>query len=107
MPTEESLDKLRNGIMIEDGMTAPALVERGTDPKHYHTQSDKNVTCLKITIHEGRKRQIKRMISAIGHVVLRLKRIQIGPIVLGDLRPGKYRYLTRSEVEQLKSLGNN
>jgi len=100
-PTEESLDKLRRGIMLEWGMTAPAIVERENLPK-----KDPNNTCLRITIHEGKKRQIKRMFSAIGHKVLKLRRIQLGPITLGDLRPGEYRYLTLEEIEILKRLSD-
>ncbi len=100
MPTAESLDKLRQGVMLECGMTAPAIVERES-PDHNNRTGSKS-TCLRITIHEGKKRQIKRMCAAIGHKVLKLKRIQLGPIALGDLRPGEYRYLTPEEVESLK-----
>jgi pseudouridine synthase len=96
-PAEESLDKLRRGIMLKDGMTAPALVEQ---------EESNGDSCLRITIHEGRKRQVKRMCAAIGHKIERLKRIQIGPIHLGDLRPGHYRYLTQEEIEALKQQGS-
>jgi len=99
-PTEESLDKLRQGIMLDCGMTAPAVVER--ESYNRNDKTDSKNTCLKITIHEGKKRQIKRMCAAIGHKVLRLKRIQLAQITLGDLRPGEYRYLTQEEVESLK-----
>ncbi len=92
-PTDESLEKLRRGIMLEDGMTSPALVER---------EEGAGGSCLRITIYEGRKRQVKRMCNAIGHAVQRLKRIQVGPIHLGDLRPGHYRYLSQEEVNALK-----
>jgi 23S rRNA pseudouridine2605 synthase len=98
IPVEESLDKLRQGIMLDSGMTTPAIVDR--EP----SETDFKNTCIRITIHEGKKRQIKRMCLAIGHKVLKLKRIQIGPITLGDLRPGEYRYLTPKEVENLKRL---
>ncbi len=92
-PADESLDKLRRGVMLQDGMTSPAIVERESSP---------DSRCLRITIHEGRKRQVRRMCTAIGHKVQRLKRIQVGPIHLGDLSPGQYRYLSREEVELLK-----
>ena len=92
-PTDESLGKLRRGVMLQDGITSPAIVEREDYP---------HGSCLRITIHEGRKRQVRRMCTAIGHKVKRLKRIQVGPIHLGDLRPGHYRYLSREEVELLK-----
>lgn len=96
-PTDESLEKLRKGIMLEDGMTSPALVER---------EKGAGGSCLRITIHEGRKRQIKRMCNAIGHRVQRLKRVQIGPIHLGDLQPGHYRNLSQEEINTLKQHGN-
>ncbi len=88
-PADESLDKLRRGVMLEDGVTAPALVQREGDH-------------LRITIHEGRKRQVRRMCTRVGHKVRRLKRIQVGPIHLGDLCPGDHRYLSQEEVENLK-----
>lgn len=93
-PSEESLDRLRSGIMLDDGMTAPAKVEV--------LKTLNGVTCIKMTIHEGRKRQIKRMFSAIGHSVLRLKRIKLGPLEIGDLPSGKFRYLSEQEVTALK-----
>lgn len=94
-PTNEALDKLRQGIMLDDGMTAPALIERESCPTG---------TCLRITIHEGRKRQVKRMCAAIGHEVRRLKRIQIGPLRLGDLHPGDHRHLSQEELRTLKNV---
>jgi 23S rRNA pseudouridine2605 synthase len=97
-PTDKELDKLRIGIMLEDGMTAPALVERERDAKQ---------NCMRITIHEGRKRQVKRMFSAIGYEVLRLKRIKIGSIELGKLPPGKFRYLLPEEVKALRNPAKN
>jgi len=92
-PTDEELDRLRRGVMLDDGMTAPATVKR---------EKCSTGVCLRITIHEGRKRQVRRMCAAVGHKVRRLKRIQEGPLHLGDLAPGKYRYLSRKEVEALK-----
>ena len=91
-PTEESLDRLRLGIMLDDGMTAPAVVQR---------EGHSGDNCLRMTIHEGRKRQIRRMCHAIGHKVQRLKRIHLGPIPLGDLAPGAHRYLSQEEVDSL------
>jgi len=96
-PSEESLDKLRRGIMLEDGMTAPAIVQREDCP---------NGNCFGVTVHEGRKRQVKRMFAAIGHEVLRLKRVQLGSIHLGDLRPGDHRHLSQEEIEALTHEAN-
>lgn len=92
-PTEESLNRLRQGIMLRDGMAAPAIVEK---------EKDDDGIYLKIIIQEGRKRQVRRMCATIGHRVERLKRIQIGPIHLGDLKPGDYRYLSQEELNSLK-----
>ncbi|HIE27091.1 TPA: rRNA pseudouridine synthase [Candidatus Poribacteria bacterium] len=94
-PDETALEKLRRGIRIEGDVTAPAkvIVSKRTNAH----------TCLKITIHEGKKRQIKKMCRAIGHEVQYLKRIQIGPIKLGNLRVGRYRRLSSKEVKALKN----
>ena len=98
-PTEASLTKLRNGVMLDDGPTAPATVER---VRGEEAVCGIPCTCIRITIHEGRKRQIKRMFAAVGHKVLRLKRVQIGSIQIGDLPPGKCRPLSSAEVEALR-----
>jgi len=98
-PDEAALEKLRLGVRIEDGVTAPAKV--------IVTERTGNRTCLKITIHEGKKRQIKRMCRVIGHEVQRLKRIQVGPIKLGNLRVGEYRHLSLKEVEALKEISSS
>ncbi|MGB9595807.1 MAG: pseudouridine synthase [Candidatus Poribacteria bacterium] len=103
IPSENSLDKMRQGLELEDGITAPAIVEV-VKSNERPTRRNAISTCLKIVIHEGKKRQIKRMCYAIGHRVLKLRRIQIGTISLGDLKPGKYRHLTQEEVENLKSI---
>ena len=64
---------------------------------------DGEKTMFYITIHEGRNRQVRRMVSSVGHDVLRLRRVQVGPIRLGTLKKGEWRYLTESEIEQLYS----
>jgi len=94
-PDEVALEKLRRGVRIEDGITAPAKV--------IVTEQTGTQTCLKITIHEGKKRQIKRMCRAVGHEVQNLRRIQVGPIKLGNLRVGKYRHLSSKEIGALKN----
>jgi len=93
-PTAQVLDRLRSGVMLDGRRTAPAQVKTiGTTGTN---------TWLEITIREGRYRQIRRMCAALGHPVLKLKRIQYGPIRLGDLKPGTYRYLTPHEVKKLQ-----
>lgn len=94
-PAAKTLAQLRNGVKLEDGPTRPAQVRL--------LQTGKNSTKLEITLQEGRNRQIRRMCKAVGHPVLRLCRISIGSLVLGDLPAGCYRQLTSVEVESLKS----
>jgi 23S rRNA pseudouridine2605 synthase len=85
---------LRDGVRLDDGLTAPAEVRRiGRDT-------------LEITIHEGRKRQVRRMCEAVGHRVRRLERIRFGPLELGDLKPGAYRSLPEAELNALASAGS-
>jgi 23S rRNA pseudouridine2605 synthase len=86
---ERSLRALRDGIELDDGRTAPARVRRVS------------ADTLEITIHEGRKRQVKRMCEAIGHPAKRLERVAFGPLTLGDLPRGRWRKLTDAEVEAL------
>jgi 23S rRNA pseudouridine2605 synthase len=86
---ERSLRALREGVELEDGRTAPARVRRVS------------ADTIEITIHEGRKRQVKRMCEAMGHPVKRLERIRFGPLALGDLPPGRWRKLSDAEVDAL------
>lgn len=90
---EADLRRLREGLELDDGMTAPARVRQ-------RRQGTANI--LEITIHEGRKRQVKRMCEAIGHPVIRLQRIGFGPLTLGELAEGGVRRLTPAEVERLR-----
>lgn len=103
-PDSEGLNKLRKGILIEDGMTAPAKVNVAEAFRPPKGMQAPHTTTLEITIHEGRKRQIRRMCQAIGHPVLYLKRVHLGPLELGNLKTGKYRTLTKKEVSRLKRL---
>jgi 23S rRNA pseudouridine2605 synthase len=89
-PSERALRALREGIELEDGRTAPAHV-RLLGPHE-----------LELTIHEGRKRQVRRMCEAVGHRVVELRRVAFGPLRLGDLGAGRHRRLTAAEVERLR-----
>ena len=89
-PSRGALAKLRDGIELEDGRTAPAKV----------AQLDARL--LRITIHEGRNRQIRRMCEAIGHPVVRLVRTRIGPLTDRSLKAGEWRALTQDEVRALE-----
>ena len=89
-PGERALRALREGVELDDGRTAPARVRLVGAHE------------LELTIHEGRKRQVRRMCEAVGHRVVVLRRIAFGPLRLGDLPPGHHRRLTRAEVERLR-----
>lgn len=95
-PEPEQLDQLRHGIALDDGWTSPASVEL--------TETRSNETVLKLIIHEGRKRQIRRMCKAIGHPVRRLRRTAFGPITLLGVAPGESRELTADELASLFTL---
>ena len=88
--TDAQLQTLRDGIELADGMTRPAIVRRLRDSSKY--------THVEITLTEGRNRQVRRMIEALGAHVLKLVRIRIGPISIGSLPIGKWRLLTRREI---------
>ena len=79
----------------EAEMTSPARIE--------YDHVEPNGAWLQVTLREGRKRQIKRVAKALGHPVLRLIRIRVGPIQLGDLPPGQWRRLTPDEVAHLRN----
>jgi 23S rRNA pseudouridine2605 synthase len=87
--TDRALKALREGVQLEDGMTAPAKVRRLTPHQ------------LELTIYEGRNRQVRRMCEAIRRPVKQLVRIRFGTLELGDLRPGKARRLTATELQML------
>jgi len=91
--SDEQLESLRNGLELSDGMTRPATVKRVRD-------RDKS-TFLELTITEGRNRQVRRMLEAVGSRVRKLVRTAIGDIGIGDLEIGKWRELTTPEVHRL------
>jgi 23S rRNA pseudouridine2605 synthase len=88
-----ALQALRDGVKLEDGMTAPARV-RQVEPG-----------LLELTIHEGKKHQVKRMCEAVGHPVSELRRVRFGPLELGELKPGTARRLSDTEIAQLRGAG--
>lgn len=88
-PSSGALRRLREGVELEDGLTAPATVGQISPG------------LLRIVIHEGRNRQVRRMCEAVGHPVRRLVRTRIGPIGDTSLRPGRWRHLTPEEVRTL------
>jgi len=98
VPSSEGLDRLATGVYLEDGKTAPA--ERVALTGQFPATDSSDV---ELVIHEGRNRQVRRMMSAIGHPCLRLVRTHIGPIGLAGLPPGAWRLLTPAEVKRLMS----
>lgn len=91
---DKDILKLERGIKLKNGVTAPAVVKK-------IKKTDSN-SWLEITIHEGRKRQLRRMLERVGHPVLKLKRVKIDGLTLGKLPVGTYRYLTTEEIKKLK-----
>jgi 23S rRNA pseudouridine2605 synthase len=94
-PHERALRALRDGVELEDGRTAPAKVRRVGAHE------------LELTIHEGRKRQVKRMLAEVGHPVVALRRVAFGPLRLGELAAGKHRRLTAAEVQRLRDAAHS
>lgn len=95
VPSARALQRLRAGVMLEEGKTAPAQVQL--------LRAEGDQSLLEITIYEGRKRQIRRMCQAVGHPVVRLMRIAIGNLRLPrDLKPGQWRELTQEELNLLR-----
>ena len=111
VPLPSAHEAMRRGIMLSDGLTRPAEVDLLEEPPRLPDRPvpirfRKNVPTawLRLTLREGRNRQVRRMTAAVGHPTLRLVRIAIGPIELRDLAPGQYRELTAEERVALDQL---
>jgi 23S rRNA pseudouridine2605 synthase len=98
IPTPETLDKLRDGVMLTDGMTAPA------EARMLEIDAARNMARVEISIHEGRNRQVRRMFEANGHDVEALKRIEFAGLTLSGVSRGSHRALTETEVKALCAL---
>ena len=94
--TPEEINALRKGVMIDGKLTSPAFVRL--------IRENTFDTVLLISIHEGRNRQVRRMVDAIGHQVVRLRRVGFGPVSLGSLPTGMWRPLTPEEIAALKEI---
>jgi 23S rRNA pseudouridine2605 synthase len=93
VPSRGTLRRLREGVELEDGPTAPASARLA--------ETRGEVAAVELVIHEGRNRQVRRMLEAVGHPVRRLVRTRIGPIADRNLAPGAWRHVTRAEVRGL------
>jgi len=94
-PSREALRRLSQGVELEDGVTAPARVALRPDG------------LVELRLHEGRKRQVKRMLAAVGHPVRSLRRERYAGLEVGDLEPGAWRALDAEEVERLRRAGRS
>ncbi len=94
--TDEEIRQLERGVKLEDGMTGPAMVKK--------IRKVEANSWLEITIREGRKHQVKRMLESVGHPVIKLMRVRMGPLTLGNLEPGEFRFLTDREANALREL---
>jgi len=92
-PSRQSIDRLRKGIWIDGKKTWPAKIT--------YVKQKEQTTLYRITIHEGRKRQVRKMFQAIAHPVLHLKRTAYGQLTLGSMKSGSYRFLSSNEVKKI------
>ncbi|MDQ2799137.1 MAG: rRNA pseudouridine synthase, partial [Armatimonadota bacterium] len=99
VPTAEKLERLRKGIMLDDGLTRPAENVRLLRGKE--NVGGTGAAEVELTIYEGRNRQVRRMFAAVGHTVTRLTRVRIGSVRLTGLPPGAWRHLTAAEIAAL------
>lgn len=100
VPDAHDLERLSRGVVVDGHRTNPAHVERLPD-----RPGAADTSLLRVTIHEGRTRQVRKMCDAIGHPVRTLRRVRIGPIADKHLRLGTFRELTQEEVRRLKHAG--
>lgn len=113
IPTAEALAELRRGVLVKGKKTEPAQATRLREepalwPRSEPIRYRKTVptSWLKITLREGKKRQVRRMTAAVGYPTLRLVRVAIGPVSLGHLQPGQWQDLSKNELQNLRrSLG--
>jgi len=92
-PTPAVLRRLSRGVMLDDGPSGPARVRL--------LRPGGETSLIELTVHSGRKRMIRRMLKAVGHPLHSLRRTRVGPLLLGDLQPGRWRPLTQDELTRL------
>ena len=112
IPNEETLEQLRKGVALNGKKTRPAEVRLLPDdpqlpdrPVPIRFRKNVPAAWVEITLREGLNRQVRRMTAAVGHPTLRLVRVAIGPVALGDLQPGYWRELTSGETQKIGATG--
>jgi 23S rRNA pseudouridine2605 synthase len=99
VPGDEDLETLRSGVKLDDGLTAPAEVKV---IRVMTSERNSGLAVLRVVIREGRRRQVRRMLHAVGHKVKGLKRTAFGPLTLGHLKAGEWRELGEGELAALR-----
>jgi 23S rRNA pseudouridine2605 synthase len=102
VPDAHTLERLAKGVTIDGRRTAPAKIRVIDSPNKRPAEKEKEQTRIELAIHEGRQRQVRKMFDAVGHPVVRLKRVRIGPIEDPDIPMGHWRELTPQEVAKLQ-----
>ena len=112
--SDEALEKLRQGVQIKDGLTAPAAAERLPEPSDLWARSTPirfrasiPTSWLQITISQGMNRQVRKMCAAVGLPCLRLVRAAIADLLVADLQPGQWRELTVEEIQSLRQMADD
>jgi len=90
----DKIEKLKQGVRLEEGITLPAKVKK--------IRESENNSWIEMTIYEGRKRQVRRMLEKVGYPVMKLRRTGINGLRLRDLKPGEFRFLTFDELKRIK-----
>lgn len=110
VPDDAALETLRRGVLLKGRRTKPAEAEVPAEapdlpsrPVPIRFRKSVPTAWLKVTLREGQNRQVRRMTAAVGHPALRLIRVAVGPVTLGDLQPGQWRELTGAEVAGLRT----
>ncbi len=96
VPDEKDLRRLERGVYLDDGRTMPARVR--------FLRETRSNSWIELTVFEGRNRLVKRMCMAVGHPVIKLKRIEFAGLKIKGMKPGEYRYLTEKEIDRLRSM---
>lgn len=99
-PEDDALNKLTRGVILEDGLATATHVHRSVPSQ----QTSENNTWIELTVTEGRNHLVKRMLEAIGHPVIRLRRTSFAGLTLDGLRAGQWRHLRRDELKRLREL---